>query len=107
MMAIVVEGREAVQKVPDILIIRVEDMWAVVVDLDAFHFACVAVAGYVVAFVDDVDFLPMFGGYAGKDGSKHAGAYYEILSFCRVHAIYESGGTRLVNGRDYVCQSVC
>ena len=87
----VVEGGELVDVAPDGLVRRVEDVRAVLVDVDALHLFRVAVAADVGALVHHKTALSLPFGLIGEDGAEEAGSYYEIIIFHIKYHLYFCG----------------
>ena len=75
----VVELRKLVHIVPDVLVRGVEDVRAVLVDVDAFDLFRVDVAGDVVPFLQNEDRKARLHCLMGKHGSEQAGADHQII----------------------------
>ena len=76
---IAVEWHKPIHIVPHLLVVRVEDMWAVFVYVDALHTFLVDVTAKVRAFVYNQASLSPTRGFVGKRSSEQAGTNYEIV----------------------------
>ena len=74
-----VEGHDAVDKVPHALVGGVEDVGAILVDVDALHILAIDVAAEVRALVDDKATGASLMGEVGEGGTEEAGAHDEVV----------------------------
>ena len=72
---------EAIDIIPDLLVVGVENVRPVFVDLDAGLCVAlgVAVAGKMRAFIDDMHRMPLLRQFAGDDRTAEAGANAEVV----------------------------
>ena len=76
---VAVEGGKAVDVVPHLFIVGMEDVRTVAVDGDTLHILCVDVAGDVAALIDDQALFAGGGGLVGKDGAEQTGTDDQII----------------------------
>ena len=72
---------EAIDIIPDLLIVGVEDVWSVFVDLNARLLVAIsmAIARNVCALIDDMNIMAFFSKIAGNDRAAEAGANAEVV----------------------------
>lgn len=80
------ESLEAVHIIPDFPVVGVEDMGTVNVDHDAGLAVtlCMAIAGDMVAGIDDLDCMARQCEFSSYDRSRKAGAYDDDFSSARI-----------------------
>ena len=76
---VTVEGHDAVDEVPHALVGGVEDVGAILVDVDAFHILAIDIAAEVWALVDDKAAGTSLMGEVGEGGTEEAGAHDEVI----------------------------
>ena len=76
-----VESGEFLHVIPDFSVVGVEDVGAVLVDVDFLYVFGVDITGYIWAAVDDQDFLAGGSGFVSEDCTVKTGADYEIIIF--------------------------
>jgi len=61
--------------VPDFLLRSMENMCAILVDLDAFYFLCVNITADMITLVDHQAGLALLSSFVSKYSSKKSGSY--------------------------------
>ena len=78
---VAVELHESIDVLPDLLVACVEDVCPVLMHVDALHLHTVDVASRMAALVNDEAAFPRLARFAGKEGTKKACAYNQIVVF--------------------------
>lgn len=84
---VAVELYDGVDEVPHLFVGGMEDMCAILMDVDALDVLAIDVAAQVWAFVDDEARLALLAGEVGERGSEEPGAHDEIVVMIIVHKI--------------------
>jgi len=64
-----------VDKSPDVIVVRVEDMPTILIDQYALIFVVITIARYVFPFLDDQTFLSMIRQQSRTGSAEHASAH--------------------------------
>lgn len=74
-----VEGDNRVDEIPDVLVIRMEDMGTILVHVNAFNIFTINIPTELGTLVDDKAFLPVFMSEISEGRTEEAGTDDEVI----------------------------
>jgi hypothetical protein len=98
---ITVELDNGIGKVPDLLVGGMEDMGAILMDIDTLDVLTIDITTQMVALVDDQTLLAVKTGHAGKSGTIDAGSNNQIVvTFLHIHTIFLQKYNKIWNNQN-------